>query len=420
MARKVPSSGINRFRSVLRLVREHEARHHRPCLDLSMGNPDGVPPPEVLALQSRLAGDPRRVLHTYAEDDDLAGFAGRMVELHTGIRLHEHEHLAVLPIPGIKTASALLPLACGLHRSPERLRLVTHVPAYDVVQTWGSAFLSGEHLAWPLRLEGQMRLDVDELERALSRAGLDRADLVLVIRPGNPAAVGATRPQWERLIAHCVARGTRLVNDAAYGGLADHRHVPLASVAAGHPELEWMELYSVSKSFSDPGARLGALVGSRDFVADFELIKGHTDSGPVPFVMAAYGEYLERPERARAAMDALRSRYAKRVGYLVDRLTGAGLRSACPTEAGFFTLWRVPRRVLDTDLASAASSLGVGVSEAFNRVVAQATGIVGVHFDGVGPEPSPLVRYAVCADVLDPAFRERFESQLPRLQPAYD
>ena len=139
MARKVPSSGINRFRSVLRLVREHEARHHRPCLDLSMGNPDGVPPPEVLALQSRLAGDPRRVLHTYAEDDDLAGFAGRMVELHTGIRLHEHEHLAVLPIPGIKTASALLPLACGLHRSPERLRLVTHVPAYDVVQTWGSA-----------------------------------------------------------------------------------------------------------------------------------------------------------------------------------------------------------------------------------------------------------------------------------------
>ena len=45
----------------------------------------------------------------------------------------------------------------------------------------------------------------------------------------------------------------------------------------------------------------------------------------------------------------------------------------------------------------------------------------GVHFSGIGPggEPEPLIRYAVCADVLDGKFQERLESRLARLKPVY-
>ena len=49
------------------------------------------------------------------------------------------------------------------------------------------------------------------------------------------------------------------------------------------------------------------------------------------------------------------------------------------------------------------------------------TGIVGVHFSGFadGGAPEPLIRYAVCADVLDGKFAARLERQLARLKPGY-
>ena len=41
---------------------------------------------------------------------------------------------------------------------------------------------------------------------------------------------------------------------------------------------------------------------------------------------------------------------------------------------------------------------------------------MGVHFQGAD---GPLIRYAVCADVLAPSFQRRFEAALERLRPVY-
>ncbi len=416
MTRSIPPSGINLFQLIYVLVREYTERTGLAPLNLSLGNPDGVPGAALLRLQADCAADPAYELHTYAEDKDLRGFAAAMVELHSGVRAAEHPHLRVLPIPGIKTASALVPLACGLHlRAREGFTVASNLPAYDVIGTW-TGYLGARRVVWPLVSEDGMRLSVARLEGALRAAGAERADLVFVVRPGNPAAVGASAQDWKALIAHCAARGTRLVNDAAYAGLVEDGHASLACVAKDHPELEWLELYSVSKSFNDPGARLGALIGSKDFVEDFVTIKGNTESGPVPSVMAAYGKYLSAPEAAREDLAALRDLYKKRLEYLIPKLRQAGLQPACRTEAGFFTLWKVPRKAFGRELPS-----GIPAHEAFNRLVISETGIVGVHFQGKTADgrDEPLIRYAVCTDVLDPAFQVRFEAGLARLKPEY-
>ena len=72
-------------------------------------------------------------------------------------------------------------------------------------------------------------------------------------------------------------------------------------------------------------------------------MKGNTDSGPVPGVMAAYGDFLSNGKNAAAALDELAALYRRRLDYVIPKLREAGLRPACPTEAGFFTLWRAPR-----------------------------------------------------------------------------
>src|SRR5208282_1340900 len=102
-------------------------------------------------------------------------------------------------------------------------------------------------------------------KEALRRDGRGRADLVFTIRPGNPAAVGASEADWKELIAFCLEKGMRLVNDAAY-------------------------------------------------------------AGPVPSVMAAYGEFLNDRGAARKALDDIRGLYEKRLAYLIPQLKKAGLR----------------------------------------------------------------------------------------------
>lgn len=418
--RRLPATGVNLFQSIYGLAREYTQRSGLDPLNLSLGNPDGVPCEALRALKSRYAQDPGYEYHTYAEDNDLHDFASAMVELHGRIKVAEHAHLRALPIAGIKTASALIPLACGLHLPDASrrgsFRVASNLPAYDIIGTWSSPYLAARRTVWPLVCDDDMRLNLARLKQALAQDGADRADLIFVIRPGNPAAVGADRSDWEALIAFCLGKGTRLVNDGAYAGLAEaSSHVPLALVAKDHPDLEWLELYSVSKSFSDPGARLGALVGSKEFVEDFMLVKGNADSGPAPGIMAAYGDFLNEGSLAREALDATRTLYEKRLAYLIPRLEAAGLKPACRTQAGFFTLWKVPREVLGAPLPEA------GRAEAFNRTVISATGIVGVHFSGLRKDgrPEPLIRYAVCADVLSRGFAERLEAQLGRLRPLY-
>ena len=419
MPRKIPSSGINLFQLIYVLIREYEEKSGEKALNLSLGNPDGVPPEPIRALQAKFAADPGFSYHTYAEDNDLNDFAAGMTALHGGIRVADHPHLSALPIPGIKTAGALVPLACGLHL-PDRARrdsfkIASNLPAYDVIGTWTQSYLGAERVVWPLAAEDDMRLSVQRLQAALDARSLERVDLVYVIRPGNPAAVGASAQEWTRLIDWCVAKGARLVNDGAYAGLCEPgSHVPLAAVAKDRPDCEWLELYSVSKSFSDPGARLGTLVGSKDFVDDFRLIKGNTESGPVPFVMAAYGEFFKDREAAKRELDSLRALYRRRLDYVIDRLKSAGLRPACETGAGFFTLWKTPKRAF-------GKAVGEPAHEAFNRLVIEETGIVGVPFRGPGSHGAgeALIRYAVCDDVLSPAFQKRFEAGLSRMKPEY-
>lgn len=410
MPRKIPAQGINLFQLIYILIREYRETTGQEPLNLSLGNPDGVPSPEILELKARFARDPAFEFHTYAEDQNINSFVEGMVALHAGLELSSMKGTQAVPIAGIKTATALLPLASAAYEKRSSFTVMSNLPAYDVIGTWTQTYLGLKRVAWPLSSKNNMRLDVGALGELLKK---EKIDLLHVIRPGNPAAVGTTRDEWLAIAELCVKNRIRLVNDAAYVGLAqDPSHVSLASVAHRMIGLEWMELYSVSKSYNDPGARLGVALGSTDFIQDFILIKGNTDSGPNPSVMAAYGEFFKNRTGAQKTLNDLRDLYRRRLQYVIPRFKEAGLRPACETEAGFFTLWKVPTHAFGEKIQSA---------EHFNRRVIEKTGIVGVHFTSAYSNTvEPLIRYAVCTDVLNPEFQKRFEIELKKIQPQYE
>lgn len=105
------------------------------------------------------------------------------------------------------------------------------------------------------------------------------------------------------------------MNDGAYTALTHTSHVTLTEVAKEYPELDWIELFSMSKTFSACGWRLAVTVGSRDFISELAKVKGNTDSGPFGPLLSAMDTYLEMPE---AKQDARKNqeKYAKRVEIL--------------------------------------------------------------------------------------------------------
>ncbi len=424
--RRIPASGINLFQLIYILIREYESSAGLKALNLSLGNPDMIPFEPIREMKARFQLKTDYELHTYAENDNIQHFCEGIVRQFVGLEYTKYNHLRAVPIPGIKTITAILPLACGMHlQDRSRFHVVTHLPAYDVMGTWSSSYLASNRIVWPLSADDGMAMNLERLKTALTKAGVERPNLIHVIRPGNPASRGASREEWVQLIEFCIERGIRLVNDAAYTTvtIVPGGHVPLCQVAKDYPALEWMELLSVSKAFSDPGARLGAAVGSREFIEDLILIKGNTESGPVPSLMGAYAEIFRDDTLTRKMIEDLNLVYRERLDYLVPRLKAIGLRQACDTTAGFFTLWRTPDRAYGVDLRAEATEKKMPRAELFNRKVIERGGIVGVHFTGPAPagsaEGEPYIRYAACTDVLDPKFQARFEKSIAEIKPEY-
>src|SRR5262249_50811346 len=91
--RRIPASAVNLFQLIYVLIREYEEKSGLEALNLSLGNPDGVPVEALRRLQAKYSADQGYDYHTYAEDKNLRGFAEAMVELHSGVRVAEHEHL---------------------------------------------------------------------------------------------------------------------------------------------------------------------------------------------------------------------------------------------------------------------------------------------------------------------------------------
>ena len=425
--RKIPPSGINLFQLIYQLIREYEGGT-RHALNLSLGNPDMIVPAEVRALKKKFADGSDYDLSTYAEDKNLNQFAEGMVEAFSGVRLADHSHLRVLPTAGIKTASALLPLACGMHlKGRENFRVVTHLPAYDIMGTWSEPYLGGKRIVWPLLSKHQMKLHLGSLKTALDEAKCEKPDLIFVIRPGNPASVGASKEEWKELIEFCQSRGIRLANDGAYATLGNEgSHTSLSFVAKDYPDLEWVELFSMSKALSDPGQRLGVIVGSKDFIEDWNLIKGNTDSGPVPLGMYAYGELFKDRAATKKLLRETSDTYQKRLDFLIPTLKKAGFTPACETTAGFFTLWKTPNFAFGEDIVAEAKREGRPQAEIFNRKVITRTGLVGVHFTGHSmnaansqADPEHFIRYAACLDLLDTKVQERLQSIVTEMKPGY-
>ncbi len=393
---RLPQGGTNLFQQIKEVCTNAEAGGQK-LYRLSIGQPTGpaLMSARQAAADALLSG--KQEMHEYQDNACLLcpDFASRFVQCHVKTDLSTLE-IAYLPIPGIKPMLGLIPLACGVGTGCLAV-LTTTKPGYPTPADWcryfGKSSVFHTHIV--LNRQNQFRFPP-----VILNANEDvKPDLVMMNYPHNPSGQVASRQWLEELCALAEKLNIRLFNDAAYAILAhDDEHCALTDVATNFPKLSWAEAFSASKAGNFTGWRVGAMVGSPDFIGDIAKIKGNTDSG---FNAALAIGVLHAFEHDRQSIEAVRLIYENRLKNLIGTLLQCGMRLAVEPKAGFFTFWQRPSRAFGQNIESA---------EQFNFLMIERTGLVGVHFE-------PYIRYAVCGQ--DSECVEEIRSAFSAAQIAY-
>jgi len=102
---------------------------------------------------------------------------------------------------------------------------------------------------------------------------------VIVSYPHNPTTQVATAEDMQRLVDLAREHECVLVNDFAYADVAFDGHRPPSILAAEGALDVAVELYSLTKSFSMAGWRVGFVLGRADVVAALAKLKSYLDYG---------------------------------------------------------------------------------------------------------------------------------------------
>jgi LL-diaminopimelate aminotransferase len=240
----------------------------------------------------------------------------------------------------------------------------------------GGSLLSGaEPYIAPLRPDNGFLLDLD----AIPEEVLSRARIVFVNYPNNPTAAVATPAYLDRTVGICRAHGILLAYDNAYCDLTfDGYRAPSIFETAGARDVA-LEFFSLSKSYSMTGWRLGFAAGSSELIGALTRVKSYVDTGPFLSVQKAGAAVLDRGEEL---VSPIRDELQRRRDAAVEALRTVGFQVEPPKAAMY--LW-IP---LPAGLTSAP----------FARRALEEVGVVVLPGSGFGPAGEGYFRIALTVE----------------------
>ena len=335
-------------------------------IDLGAGDND-TPPPEV-AVEALRAAVRNPALSKYGFQQGLPEFrqaASRWMERRFGVAFDPATE--TLPLIGSKEGLSHLPLTVI---DPGDVAIVPE-PGYQAYL--GGALLAGaEPYIAPLRPENGFLLQLDQIPEDVLR----RARIVFVNYPNNPTAAVATPAYLERTVAICRSHGILLAYDNAYCDLTfDGYRAPSIFEFGGARDVA-VEFFSLSKSYSMTGWRLGFAAGRPELIGALTRVKSYVDTGPFLAVQKAGAAALDQGE---SLVEPIRSELQRRRDAAVMALRQAGFMVESPRAAMY--LW-VP--------------LPAGVPSAvFARKALEEMGVVVLPGSGFGPAGEGFFRIAL-------------------------
>ena len=313
---------------IINRMKMEARRRGEDIIDLGMGNPDLPTPKAVVDKLIEAARNPRN--HRYSASRGIYKLRTAICDWYLrryGVELDPDEE-AVVTI-GSKEGISHLVLAI---LEPGDVVLVPN-PTYPI-HSYSVIIAGGDLRSVPL-CDG-----VDFFDELIKAAKLSwpRPKALIINFPHNPTTTVVDLEFFARVIDFAREFGIVVLHDLAYADLVfDGYKAPSILQVPGAKELA-VEFFSMSKSYSMPGWRVGFAVGNRTLISALTRLKSYLDYGIFqPIQIAAIIALNNCQEAVAEAVDT----YRRRRNALVDGLSRGGWKMERP-RATMFVWARIP------------------------------------------------------------------------------
>jgi alanine-synthesizing transaminase len=285
-------------------------------VDFGMGNPDTPTPQHIVDKLVEAAQNPRN--HRYSVSRGIYKLRLAICDWYErryGVSL-DPDSEAIVTI-GSKEGIAHLSLAM-LGAGDV---VLAPTPTYPIHQ-YSVIIANGDLRSVPLG-PGQ---DFFENLMEATRQSWPKPKFLILNFPHNPTTEIVDLEFFERIVEFARAHDMLVVHDLAYADICFDGYTPPSLLQVPGAREIGVEFFSLSKSYSMPGWRVGFACGNKEIIAALARMKSYLDYGIFQPVQIAATVALNGPEDC---LDEIRDHYRSRRDVLCDGLTRAG--------------WNVPR-----------------------------------------------------------------------------
>ena len=312
------STLINNFKpgifGALNEKKEELLRAGRKVYNLSVGTPDFPPAPHVVKAMQEACGKAENYKYSLADLPELLEAVKYRYEKRFGVHIGTDE---VMSVYGSQEAMAHIgKVFCD----PGDVILVPD-PGYPMFEM--SGIMAGADVEYyPIKEENGYLPDLDSIPGETLR----KTKYMIVSYPLNPVCVCAPDEFYEKLIAFAKKNDIVILHDNAYSDITFTDRPGRSFLSfEGAKDVG----YSLSKSYNLTGARISFVVGNKDIVSRFRLLRSQIDYGifyPVQYAAIAAltgpDDFIEEQRRQYAARNQALCGGLRKIGWNVPDSQG--------------------------------------------------------------------------------------------------
>ena len=276
------SEMVNGFKpgifAALNEKKEELVKAGRTIYNLSIGTPDFKPAPHVMKAMQDACGIPENYKYSLTDLPELIEAVQYRYRHRFGVELEEDE---IMSVYGSQECMAHIGM---VFCNPGDTILVPN-PGYPMFDMSGVMAKANVEY-YTIKEENGYLPDLEHIPEDVLKC----AKYMIVSYPLNPVCVCAPDEFYPELIAFAKKNNIVILHDNAYSDIIFTRKQGKSFLAFEGAKEVGVEFYSLSKSYNLTGARISFVVGNKEIVKKFRLLRSQIDYGiflPVQYAAIA-------------------------------------------------------------------------------------------------------------------------------------
>ncbi|OSQ48378.1 LL-diaminopimelate aminotransferase [Thalassospira alkalitolerans] len=298
-------------------------------IDFGMGNPDPATPQHIVDKLVETVQNPRT--HGYSMSRGIPGLR-KALSAYYGRRFGVDIDPETETVVTLGSKEGLANLAAAI-TSPGDIILVPN-PSYPI-HAFGFIIAGAALRHIPMGYDEQGEFNAKSFMEQLHRAvkhSVPKPSAVVLNFPSNPTSLVVDLDFYKEVVDFCRAQEIYILSDIAYSEIYFDGNPPPSILQVEGAKDIAVEFYSLSKTYSMAGWRIGFATGNKKLINALTRIKSYLDYGAFTPVQVAATAALNGPQDC---IEEFRNLYRDRRDIFIEGMQGAGWDIPSPAATMF-------------------------------------------------------------------------------------